>query len=232
MAPQRTEFGAKVGLLGGLVVVCALRALATAFGRDRVEARTMRIRPRATIAAALLAAGGVLAVVAVAGAGAREPERAIVAAGPDTHDLIPEIDEARIPFATLDPDVTRAFGEALTARHIGEELLRLLDIEAMAFASGDPDLLAVAAHGRRLSTQRERLAEDPTRWQTFDFDSMHVALTRSSSQGGVRVSVDGSGRTTTIEGGTAAETTPFDLRFVLRQGAGNRWYLADVIPID
>ena len=73
MAPQTDEFGSKVGLLAGLVVVCAMRPLLDQF--LPAAARVPSGRPQVTRIGALVAAG-VLVAVAIVAAGI--PARGIV----------------------------------------------------------------------------------------------------------------------------------------------------------
>ena len=90
MAPQTDEFGSKVGLLAGLVVVCAMRPLLDRF--LPAAARVPSGRPQVTRIGALVAAG-VLVAVAIVAAGI--PARGIV---------VPDRAEAlNNPPAAIDP---------------------------------------------------------------------------------------------------------------------------------
>ncbi len=186
------------------------------------------------MAGGVVALAGLLGVVASAGANARNPEAPVAGApGPHPVDVVPVVDTSRIPAPTIDADVRTVFGNELGADEVCEELLRLLDIERLAFESGDATLLPVADHGRRLSRHRDQIDQNQLSWQTFEFDTMHVGLTRVGGQGGIRIGVDGTGQVTTITSNDGDSTTEeFALTFVLRRGAGDRWFLADVIDLD
>ncbi len=170
MAPQRTEFGAKVGLLGGLVLVCAARPVIEFLStRIVVTARRLRAAMRVAPLLPLMLAAG----VAAAGSPARTPDGSVETATlPDARDIIKRIDPARIPPITADDDIA-VFGEDLPgsgSRLVAVELLRNLDVESLALRRGDPELLwpptTAAASSRCGISSRTRSMGSAARWPT------------------------------------------------------------------
>src|SRR5262249_29657677 len=90
IAPQRTEFGAKVGLLGALALVC----LAQPVLRRLVGSRTLPALPGRTLGPAVLGTSAVFAgIVLLAGIPAR-PEASALAA--------PVLDTTRLPQVVIE----------------------------------------------------------------------------------------------------------------------------------
>ncbi|MDA3038958.1 MAG: hypothetical protein O3C27_05390 [Actinomycetota bacterium] len=157
MAAQRTEFGAKVGLLGGLVLVCAARPLVEILSTRVIVPAGRRSVVLAALVALVLALG-----VAAAGVPARTPDAPVATAElPDARAIVSDVDLSRIPPITADAEVS-VFGEDLPgtgSRLVAVELLRNLDIEARALRDGDPELLPAANHGSRLVEMRKLIEE-------------------------------------------------------------------------
>lgn len=237
MAPHTTEFGAKVGLLGGLVIVCAVRPALQAL----LDRRSVAAPRRAAIGlvAALLVATPI--AVAAAGRPARAPEPAIQAAATiSPAELVPPIAADRIPPITVDP-VVSVFGQGLLgpgAEQVGTDLLFALDVENAAIRDQRPEILPVVNHGARLRATEERVAATTSGTYTVlhhEFDSMHLTVVRLSGQGGARLGVASSGTLTTITfGADGAETgrtaAPFASTFVMRLADDGHWLLVGVLP--
>lgn len=238
MAPQTTEFGAKVGLLGGLVVICAARPVLEAL----LERRGAAVPGRATIAvtAALIVATPI--AVGAAGRPARAPEPAIQAtAARNLADVVAPVDADRLPPITVDPDVASVFGQELlgpAAQQVANDLLFALDAENAAVRDQRPDILPIVNHGARLRETAARVgdAADGTHALLHhDFDRMHLTVVRLSGQGGARLGVESSGMLTTTtfdaDGAeTARTTTPFESTFVMRLADDGRRLLVGVLP--
>ena len=168
IAPWETEFGAKVGLLSGLVIVCAVWPLfdryfpAVGSPQDhprRFLVRTLsggqqRMAPGAVlprVATATLLIGLLAAVIWVAGLPARSSDaEAPVAADIGT---IAEIDPATLPTVTIDPQVAGLSAGLATpdgAQQLAATLAWNLQVEAEALSTGDATLLPAITDGARL----------------------------------------------------------------------------------
>ena len=197
MAPQTEEYGTKVALLGGLVVVCAARPVL-----DRVvpeprsaadELRPVRVHARdaggpggGILASALRLALIAAAVVGVGGG--------IVAAGtPARGDVVPEaddvlgrvphdVDPATFPTITVDQDVVDWNHEIVGpgAQEILLTLAENLELENQALLRADSAILTAVDHGDRLDEMRARLDAAMTSGTTvierYRIDDVHVTL--------------------------------------------------------
>ncbi|HXA30118.1 MAG TPA: hypothetical protein VN193_15365 [Candidatus Angelobacter sp.] len=166
MATQSTEFGTKVGILGGLAVVCAARGVWLAVcGRVGLGVpRALRFRlagvvvlfaawiaalPLAAVAGGMHVAGGPGAVAvaaapdAIAAAGALNPMGTAVALPPIT------VSDAAM---RADPTLTSATTAAMV-----RDLTDDLSITADALRRLDTVRLATASHGAWLAAQRRAL---------------------------------------------------------------------------
>src|SRR3954447_591950 len=175
MATQSDEFGTKVALLTGLVVMCAARPLIDRLvpesktSADSVASFARRVvlgRPGASsgarrIAGAAAAIALLLAVpVAIVAAGT--PTRGYVA--PDTAELLSRtpvhIDAATLPQISVAQDGLD-FDHELAGTGIQQVLVMLaqnLEVENQALLNGDAPLLEAVDHGDRLAQMQERLA--------------------------------------------------------------------------
>ena len=249
MAPQTDEFGAKVGLLAGLVLVCAARPLidrlVPAPGSARDDLRTA-FRGSADRLAARRAGAGVLAV-AVAGlaiVGAGSPARGTVL--PDGVEALnrpaPAVDPATLPPITIDPEVIE-FDHERAGDGMHEVVVALsqdLALETRALLERDEQLLAAVDHGDRLDEMLARLDEAEATGMTtvdrYDFDAIHVTLlVPFGQQSGLSLGLTGRGTLVTERydsGGRLAgsETGPFERTFAMRQATGSRWMLVAVLP--
>jgi Na+-translocating ferredoxin:NAD+ oxidoreductase RnfD subunit len=254
MAPQSEEFGTKVALLSGLVVICAARPLV-----DRLvpEPRSAADEPRTWLTR--LAGGGSagwtalrigLIAVAVVGVGtgivaAGTPARnTAIAATDDILDRVPhQVDPSTFPAITVEPDVTD-WNHQIAGPGAQEIVLTLaenLELEAQALLRRDPSILAAVDHGDRLVEMQNRLqgsAGGGITVASYQFDSLHLSLIEPFGvQSGLSLGIDARG-TVTYESYDAAgqrteqSSSPYELRFVMRRATGARWLNVAVLPED
>lgn len=167
VAPLQTEFSAKIGILGALVLVCALqplgeRVLAARRARgDHVSATGPRVRRGAARvlgagAGALVVFGGSAGILTAAAIPARQPAPGAVEFTVPASQLKPRpavaVAAAALPPAQISPAARSAYGtltDAMAAR-MERDLLEDLMIEASAVQTLDPGLAATAAIGPSL----------------------------------------------------------------------------------
>jgi hypothetical protein len=179
IAPQTTEFGAKVALLSGLVVLCVARLFfekllpAPGSERDRLGAYLVGLGGRGE---GYLAPGRALARGAIAGAAVVLLGTAVVAAGapareafvatsgsvatsrPAEPQLDVHVEPSTLPQVTVDPEVvhrgelTRADAQAIALM-----LAENLEVEAQALRRGEKSLLSSVDDGQRLTTLQRRV---------------------------------------------------------------------------
>ena len=249
MAPQTTEFGAKVGLLAGLAVMSPLRVLFDRlFGRGRAWARLATAPSgagggwRVFGRGAALGAAAVLLpiVIVVAGwparptaASAGDPAAALAEAAVD-------IDPGTLPAVTVADEVSELNADvAGSATELAETLAENLAVEAAARGSSDPSLLRTVSHGPRLIAMERRIEEDAVAKrrvvERYRFDTLRIRpVYGASSQLGASLGFDATGtieRVTTDEAGVETDrvTVPFSATFVLSQATGDRWLIVDEI---
>lgn len=238
IAPQQTEFGAKVGLLGGLVIVCGLRSLALGAG-ERLWDRWRTLVTRRSVQWFGLAVSlvVVLSTVAVAGVGAREPAPVrLSSAGIRADQIVAHVDSARVPEVTVGEYVDDWLGSDVDSILLGTELLRLLDVETLALERRDPEILKASNHGVRLRELRNRIVdagEGVITGEVYEFDSMHLKVMPAVGQGDLILGVIASGNQTQVAYGAdgsaqLGRTEPFALVFALRPGSMDRWFLVAV----
>jgi Na+-transporting NADH:ubiquinone oxidoreductase subunit NqrB len=254
MAPQTTEFGAKVGLLAALVVVCAVRWLfdrlpAAGSEGDRIGAvaarfaRTDGVTGGVTgLAGRIVITLGGVVVLAAAIVVAGIPARGTAEVPPD---VLAEagvvVDPAVVPEVTIDPEVARFSPDLATAdgaSALGLTLVENLEVESVALLESDPALLTGVDHGDRLVEMQNRLNDGISRGvvtvDRYSFDSMHlVVLQPFGMQSGLSAGIEGTGTvehvTYDADGrATDSVTEPFTETFALRQVTGERWLLVSV----
>ena len=258
MAPQTNEFGTKVALLGGLVVVCACRPIA-----DRILNRssvrsidgrrdlTRFTRPRGTstipsiIGRVLLVVAATLAIGAgIVAAGA--PARGVVVPGSrDVLGRLPhDIDPATFPKITVEQDVLDWNHEisGAGAQEIVLTLVENLQLENQALLESDASLLTAVDHGDRLDEMKARLQQTATAGSTvveqYRIDDVHVTLlVPFGKQDGLSLGLESHGTVTTethdSAGKAGAQTSrPFAKTFVVRRATGARWLNVAVLPLD
>lgn len=257
LAPQTTEFGAKVGLLSGLLLVCAARPildrlvpepnsveddagryLAGLLGLTRgasAGVRAARLGPTA------VAVAGLATAVVLVGT----PARGIVssdAAMPEAILDLARMDPATFPAITVDPSVTE-WDPTLTGSTMQQILMtsaQNLEIEDQALLQADPNLLTQVDHGDRLLEMEDRIQEavgtGTTRIEHYQPDSVEVSLLRPfGKQDGLSLGLKARGmmisETYDAAGHLQARATaPFLLTFVVRRATGARWLNVAVLP--
>jgi hypothetical protein len=257
LAPQTNEFGTKVGLLAGLVVVCAARPI---LDRLLPEPRSPadEIRRFATRLAVGGDAGtgavrgalriGIIAVAVVAvGFGivaAGSPARGFVVADTtEALDAVPhQVDPATFPAITISQDVSDWNHEidATGAQHLLVTLGENLELENQALLRRDASLLTAVDHGDRLADLRGRLqratATGTTVLAHYQFDSVNLTLiVPFGVQTGLSLGFESRGTMTeeTYDAGGAVvsrQTSPFAHTFAMRQATGGRWLNVAVLP--
>ena len=257
MAPQTDEFGTKVGLLAGLVVVCVARPLLdrllpgpASAGDDlrRFAARLATGGDPAAGAARGIARLG-LAGVAVLGLGV-----AIVAAGGPARGVAvpagvealtrgaPVVDPATLPPITVGQDVVD-FDHRLAGPEMQGVVVTLaqnLELENSALLRRDETILPAIDHGDRLLEMEERMraaaATGTVVITHYDFDAIDVSLlVPFGKQSGLSLGLAGRGTMTqeTYDAAgrlQASQSTPFDLTFAMRRATGARWLNVAVLP--
>jgi hypothetical protein len=256
IAPQPTEFGAKVGLLGGLVVMTSVRYLfERAFPQNAVEPEqrdTLIKRLVAAVGGSLdrrrtFVRGAVLgsvltlaaAGVVVAGAPARQAAQAAVLEIPA---IEIEVDPATLPLVTVASEVealnsaVAAGGADALALALAEDLM----IEAEAMRLADSSLLRAADDGQRLVDMERQIEVAATRGEfivtNYRFESLHLFVVfTDGTQGGASLAFEGRGLlelvTLDAEGEEIdREESPFASVFVMRSGSGDRWLIMDELP--
>ena len=254
LAPQTDEWGTKVGLLAGLVVVSIARPLLdrlaptpgsagdrfAAYGSRLAGGGGRRVAGRLALVALTVAliGGGILA----AGIPAREV--AIGSSDELLNRLPTTVDPATLPSVTV-ADEVRDFDHELADAEMSGVLVTLarnLELENLALLERDEAILEAVDHGDRLDEMRERLraaeASGATVVTHYDFDDIEVSLlVPFGAQTGLSLGLTGRG--TMIEetrdaNGTVIdqESSPFHLTFAMRRALGDRWMNVAVLPAD
>ncbi|MGD2102975.1 MAG: hypothetical protein PVG83_12150 [Acidimicrobiia bacterium] len=251
IAPQTVEFGAKVGLLGSLVLWTPLRGVFDRLAATEGPAMAGR-RPgvltafmsgtrvqifgrgaTAGAAVVLLVAG-----VVVAGIPAREPV-AVAAELPNAGEVVaidasdlPDVEVSSSSGVDIDLDETLAASLAVT-------LAENLATEAEAMRLADGSMLGAVDAGERLAEMQARLdeaiatGERPA--EEYQFESLVLSPFETGGQAGAALAFEGVGIVTHVvyePGGSevSRRDTAFESVFILSQVAGDRWLLVDVDP--
>jgi Na+-translocating ferredoxin:NAD+ oxidoreductase RnfD subunit len=260
IAPQTTEFGAKVALLSGLVVLCVARLVFERFlpapgsERDRLGAflpaggdGDRYVTPgRALGRGAIVGATVVVicATVVAAGAPARESlvaASASVSADPAVRPRLDvHVDPSTLPPVTVDPEVTdRGDLSQADAQAIAVTLAENLEVEAQALRRGEKSLLPSVDDGQRLTTLQGRVDDVIETGGAvvphYTFDALHVVLIHTEGQSGLSLGFEARGTveevTYGVDGAERSRTTsPVAHTFVLSRPTGARWLLVDTQP--
>jgi hypothetical protein len=258
MAPQSTEYWTKVGLLGGLTVMCALRPFLNRFVPERGSeadhlrrfvgrlvsgtAKPARTGRRAAgivaIAAAVVGAGG--AVVA-AGVPAREMPVA------DTAEILGrvphQVDPSTMPTVTIEQGVLDWNHEisGAGAQAIVLTLVDNLELENQALLRSDPEILTVVDHGDRLDEMQARLADatatGTTTIRRYRIETINVTLlVPFGKQDGLSLGLQSRGTVTTLTYDAARHLraqsdSAFATTFVVRRATGARWLDVAELPL-
>ncbi len=256
MAPQTNEFGTKVGLLAGLVVVCAARPLLDRLlpeprsATDDVlqfasrlvigaDAGSGVVRGTARVGVAMVAILVLGVAVVAAGAPARGP------AVPDTAEMLSgvprDVDPATLPTITVGQDVSD-FDHTIAAEapEILVTLAQNLELENQALLRADASILTAVDHGDRLKEMQARLRDASTSGRTvvahYRFDAVNVVLiVPFGIQTGASLGFQSRGTVTeetydAAGGLLSRQTFPFDLTFAVRRATGGRWLNVAVLP--
>jgi Na+-transporting NADH:ubiquinone oxidoreductase subunit NqrB len=258
MAPQSDEFGTKVALLGGLVVVCAFRPLvdrlvpepgSAADGLGRFAIRVVTGDDRVGALRAVRRLGLIAAAVGLVGVGvvaAGSPARGVVVPGADdVLGRVPhDVDPGTFPTISVEQGVVDWNHEIVGAgaRAIVLTLAENLELENQALLRDDAAILTAVDHGDRLDDMQARLeravATGTTVIERYQIDAVHVTLlVPFGRQDGLSLGLESRGTVTEEIYDAAGDlqdrsASPFDLTFVLRQATGGRWLNVDVLPTD
>lgn len=259
MAPQTNEFGTKVALLGGLVVVCAARPIverlvpAPRSTADDVRRYATRIVTGSTAGAAVpraLLRGGVLLVVffglgvAIFAAGA-PARQVLVPEATDVLGRVPhEVDPATFPTISVEQDVVD-WNHEISGSGVQEIVLTLaenLQIERQAMQRGEHAILEAVDHGERLDEMQARLREaiavGSTVVDNYEIEDVNVTLiVPFGEQTGLSLGLESRGTMITEtydpDGNLESRTSaPFAKTFVLGRPTGARWMNVAVLPLD
>ena len=232
MAPQPTEFGAKVALLAGLVLLTPVRVV---FDRARL--------PALPPAPARLFAGGaalgsalVLLPVGIVAAGTPARERGPAPPGIGELGIDLKINRSALPPVALSREAAGLSGAARDPGALAVALAEDLAIEREAMLRADTSLLRAAADGERLLVMERKVQAAATagRFEVLDhrFDTLHLGVVFTDGpQGGATLGLEASGRVRRVVYDAArtelrrGDEVPFRSRFVLRQGAAGRWVI-------
>ena len=250
MAPQTNEFGTKVALLAGLVVVCAGRPIldrlvpAPRSEADDVRRFATRLAVGHGVRAALLGTAVVVvtAGIVVAGSSARG---VVVPDVDEVLDRVPgDIDPATFPTISVAQDVSD-WNHEIAGPGVQELVLTLaenLELESQALLRADPTILEAVNHGDRLDEMRARIEGAETTGETIverhQIDDVNVTLLEPfGRQDGLSLGLQARGTVTKetydATGGLHGRTSsPFATTFVMRQATGGRWLNVAALPLD
>jgi hypothetical protein len=257
MAPQTTEFGSKVALLGGLTLMCAIRPLLDRFfpvpgsagdGLRRFAAQlTHNAEGRLSGARIARVAGATLVAVAASVGVLAVGRSASHAFAGDTEDVIGRvphaINPATFPAITVEQGVLD-WNHSIAGSGAQAVVLTLaenLELENQALLRNDPKILVAVDHGDRLDAMNLLLEEARTSGTTvvrrYRLDHVNVTLiVPFGRQDGLSLGLQSTGtltRETYDSAGHLQRSTdePFATTFVLRRATGGRWLNVAELPI-
>jgi Na+-translocating ferredoxin:NAD+ oxidoreductase RnfD subunit len=254
MAPQTNEFGTKVALLGGLVLVCAARPIldrllpeprSTAdaigrFARGFVTGRDGGVPGFVRVGAVAVVVLAVGVGIVAAGAPARG---VVIPPAADVLGRVPhDVDPATFPTITVAQDVVD-WNHEIAGPGIREIVLTLvenLQLEGQALLRADGSILEAVDHGDRLDEMRSRLADAQATGTTtidrYQIDDVNVVLlVPFGKQDGLSLGLESRGTVTeeTYDAAGHRQTrtsSPFEKTFVVRRATGARWLNVAVLP--
>lgn len=249
IAPHSVEYGAKVGLLASLVVWSPLRGVfdryvldsgAEGSGVASLIARLRRVPPRRAFANGVVSGVAlVLTVVAIATAGI--PARGMdLPTSPSSPAMELDIDPSTLPEIEIDDSVFRLDVEVDEewVDMLAVTLAENLAIEAEAIRTGDGSLLALSDGGTRLDEMQARLdtaLATGDRWaDEYRFESLRMMAhdaPATQSSAGLLFKATGSVERVRYDALGAEQdrrTEQFQIGFVLRQLASDRWLIVDI----
>ncbi|MGH3649298.1 MAG: hypothetical protein ACRDU9_01210 [Acidimicrobiia bacterium] len=247
IAPQTTEFGAKVGLLGGLVVMTGLRPpidwlierRALAASREVAERMEPR-RPMLRWVGASVAVAVFIVGIVAAGAPARTPIG--LAGDAPAPAIFVDIDPASLPEVTVDPKVVRldASLDGDGAQDLALALANALATEAEALLRGDEALMSSVSMGARLNEMDYRLSQRRSGISVvplYRFESMHLIVTHPDGpQGGADPAFEARGMVEQLTIDSSGQelkrtTVPFARAFSLRRSSQGKWLISGSHPL-
>lgn len=232
IAPQRTEFGTKVALLGALTLTCALVPL-VAWCRPRVRvwatAWSADQRGAAVGLTAVAVTGGLVMATVQLGAHART-----AGAVPVPAERLPRLDvlgawtpPADLPAVTADGEVA-AFGAAYLdpsfQREIAVGLARALWAEREIVRRGDLSLLDGVDHGARLVELR---SEAPVDLAVPELSAIHLVV---APGGGHQSAALLGAEVTGVRRAADGAVEPWSALIALRMASDGRWLIASIRP--
>jgi hypothetical protein len=254
IAPQTTEFGAKVGLLAGLVVMCVARLPLERFlpaarsDQDQLGVFAARLTTvgsvnvaprRSFIHGAIAGAAAVFLVTGIVAVGI--PSRGlpqVARTEPEAFQVVTaQIDPSTLPGVTVDADVAGSSSDLAGpgGQEVAVNLAEDLETETQALLTADKDLLSAVTFGDRLIEMRQRVDDAISTGETvvdhYRFDSLRISsVIRSAGQGGLSLGIDARGTLEEITydaSGDQAKSvaSPFALTFVLSRPTGSRWLI-------
>jgi hypothetical protein len=261
IAPQTTEFGTKVALLGGLVLTCAARPLldrlvpepgsandrlgwfvtSLAAGGEAGETGERWLRRMARLGltvAVVIAVGAGLVAAGKSAPGVFDPEADAVL-GRVPHDVNP----ATLPTISVEQGVLDWNHEisGAGAQQILLTLAENLELENQALLRKDATILPAVDHGDRLDDMRARLRNAETTGTTvidrYQIDEVNVTLlVPFGRQDGLSLGFQSRGTAITetydAVGHLQARTSsPFATMFVVRRATGGRWLNVAQLPL-
>ena len=257
MAPQVDEFGTKVGLLAGLVVLCAARPILDRFvpepksAADDLRGFAARLvrgegagagAARGAARVALITVAVVAVGVGIVAAGSPARGRPVTDVAAILNRVPHEVDPATFPSITIGDDVLQ-FDQRMDqagARQILMTLAENLEVENQALLRGDAAILAAVDHGDRLIEMQGRVvaaaASGRATIARYRFDKVALRLlVPFGRQDGLSIGIDGRGMVTTETydaAGTLVSTRsdPFAQTFAVRRATGARWLNVAVLP--
>ena len=258
MAPQQTEFGAKVALLAGLTIMTAVRPLVERFlsapGSDDDNLGTFvrrllngpsgeaPVAVRARRGTTLAMAG--LLVVAGLSIGGRSAQGLLAGEPEDLMGrLATTVDPATFPAISVDDEVINWNHEIDVdgARAIVLTLAENLALESQAVVDRDAKLLEAVNHGDRLDAMRERLHDAETNGRivtdSYDVDEVNVKLlVPFGRQDGLSLGMVSRGTVTTETRDATGDvvsriSAPFETMWAMRRATGARWLIVAELPV-
>jgi hypothetical protein len=203
MAPWKTEFGAKVGLLSSLTIMCACRKLLDRhlpvvgsaeddprqFFKNVLTGRFALVRTKRNVvrSVAVRSAVAVVAIGVLAGGVALANSPSRVPRSNDVADLadgtVADVDPASLPVVTIDRQVAGISATLATregAQDLAASLAWNLEVETQAIVTGDASLLPAVDDGDRLHELQDQIAAtaggDPRVAPAYSFDSLHLIV--------------------------------------------------------
>lgn len=227
IAPQRTEFGAKVALLGALAIVCAARPTIEAWARTRHALR----RPRAAIVAL-----GLVAALAAAGL----PARPVSASARAAHDSV-RFPRVVVPTARVASDALSQQLDGADARRIARDLVEDLAVQDGLVRRRDADAARAVAGRRWLAVLEARMrafaADHEITVDDFAVRSVVVSVGRRPGQAApaVLATLRGTARALTWHDGLdgprrTGAPRPVEATFEVRWDGTRYLIVSDVAP--